>query len=905
MTDSWFEFEKPDRPGLLAGMFLLGVLGVDANGQALAEASDRVRVQAVVADDFERPVDGAAVIDRAEVEAVVGTDGIVSLDAPIDGGTESVQLTAVRTGRGGNHSGQLEVERLNGEQSQDEGRITIANDEGCDLQWLPGFGGTQGPDGHVSALAVFDDGNGPALYAAGSFQHASGVPVNRIARFDGDGWTPIGGTDGTVSSLQVFDDGSGDGPALYVGGKFSTVGSANATNIARWDGKDWSDLDGGVEGGSAVQSAQVVAMTVFDDGTGSDLYVGGIFESAGEQTVNQVARWDGNAWSALGVGLNGGTNPFVSDFQVFDDGSGNDAILYVGGSFQSAGGVDADNIARWNGSAWSALTSELNGAVRSMTTFDLGAGEALYATGPFTQAGSQTVNGIARWDGATWSALGSGIDYEEGTAQGRELQVFDDGSGPALYVGGEFDSAGGVASDRVAKWDGVSWSGLDGGVSDGSYQIVSAMLPYDDGSGHGERLYVGGSFGQAGNAIAENLAIWDDASWWVPGQGFNHVVFDISVLDDGSGPALYSGGNFAFAGGIAANRVARWDGSYWQALGEGMDGTVIAFEVFDDGNGPALYAGGIFSEADGETVNAIAKWNGQQWTSLGDGVGDPYGFGLGVHALQVFDDGDGPQLYAAGRFGQAGEIYANNIASWDGSEWHPVGTGVVFDANPEHVFVEALEVFDDGSGEGPALYVAGQFSTAGGDDASHIARWDGSSWSEVGAGLSRAARSLKVVDDAFGEGPSLFVGGNFTSAGPTPANAVARWDGSAWASLGSGIEDDSQPLPGVFGLEWFDDGTGPALYAAGDFDIAGGEVANRIARWDGAGWTPLGSGMSGGSIFQRVDSLAVFPGDSGENDTLFAAGDFYATGGISASYLGQWGCLVLPDAMFRDRFESM
>jgi hypothetical protein len=37
--------------------------------------------------------------------------------------------------------------------------------------------------------------------------------------------------------------------------------------------------------------------------------------------------------------------------------------------------------------------------------------------------------------------------------------VFDDGSGEeALYVAGDFSSAGGVAATRIAKWDGTTWS---------------------------------------------------------------------------------------------------------------------------------------------------------------------------------------------------------------------------------------------------------------------------------------------------------------------------------------------------------------------------------------------------------------------------------------------------------------
>ena len=183
-------------------------------------------------------------------------------------------------------------------------------------------------------------------------------------------------------------------------------------------------------------------------------------------------------------------------------------------------------------------------------------------------------------------------------------------------------------------------------------------------------------------------------------EGVNSDVRALMVFDDGSGPALYAGGWFRFAGGREVNYVARWDGSSWHPLGEGMQSAVVDLAVFDDGTGPALYASGWFSEAGGEPANYIAQWDGTAWSPLGDGVA---GTSTRVFALEVFDDGSGPALYAAGSFWSAGGVATNNIAKWDGSQWTPLGEGLdrsVYD----------LAVFDDG--RGPALYAAGRFSNA-------------------------------------------------------------------------------------------------------------------------------------------------------------------------------------------------
>jgi hypothetical protein len=84
----------------------------------------------------------------------------------------------------------------------------------------------------VSTLTVLDDGTGPALYAGGDFTTAGGVSANRIAKWDGTEWSPLGnGIDDWVRALAVFDDGSG--PALYAGGYFSTAGGIDVNRIAR------------------------------------------------------------------------------------------------------------------------------------------------------------------------------------------------------------------------------------------------------------------------------------------------------------------------------------------------------------------------------------------------------------------------------------------------------------------------------------------------------------------------------------------------------------------------------------------------------------------------------------------------------------------------------------------------
>jgi len=265
-----------------------------------------------------------------------------------------------------------------------------------------------------------------------------------------------------VHSLAVFDDGGGS--KLFVGGWFIATGGLT-NSILSWDGTSWASVGSGLV--SPQYSVPIVsALCVFDDGSGPALFACGVFDSAGGQPADHIAKWDGTSWSALGSGLTSSTYALVRSLAVYDDGSG--PALYAAGEFESAGGVTVDGIAKWDGTTWSALPWAVGSpganSFRALGTYDDGRGLALYAggSGPSLGFGLGSVCNVGRWDGSTWTNLGSGFEPPGGLIY--SMLSFDDGQGggEALWIGGAFDLVGGnIPSLGVARWHGGCTNTID------------------------------------------------------------------------------------------------------------------------------------------------------------------------------------------------------------------------------------------------------------------------------------------------------------------------------------------------------------------------------------------------------------------------------------------------------------
>lgn len=398
-------------------------------------------------------------------------------------------------------------------------------------QWLydlaqPGMTGM--PYGS-SSIYIMRNGlaaGGHNVYAAGIYLYANSIEARGLARWDGCAWEPMcdpwliqstndncgfirrdGGSSGLSAAAAHEED-------LFVAGGFlkDMNGDGAGESTARWTDGQWTFWQY-----KRVSSGHSAADVWDIEATSNAVYVGGLFsyqpldEAAypgpavpGYPIAHRIVKWtEGGGWEAMGQGIvdtNGVDNGGVAAIKEGPNGE-----VFVGGTFllATSNGV-AKNIAKWNGFSWETMGSCVGFSDARVNAFAIGPDGALYVGGYFTNAGGVAARNIAKasWNPDTqvwtWSSLGQGVS--NGLNNRVEALAF---RGSNLYVGGSFSQAGNKTAWRLAKWDGSSWShvGPDPLAMYGGGNVL-ALCNADDG------LYIGGGFSSVAGQPAGRIVKW-------------------------------------------------------------------------------------------------------------------------------------------------------------------------------------------------------------------------------------------------------------------------------------------------------------------------------------------------------------------------------------------------------------
>lgn len=413
----------------------------------------------------------------------------------------------------------------------------------------------------------------------------------------------------------------------------SPVPSAQASSTLYWM---WPD--GARALGETVKDLLVSDNTLFF--TASDIGGEGTLPVEAGTQFYGVGSYNGTTWSSLATGIvASGSCGTYNGRPSAHSLTGSASDLYVGGEFTSINGVSASLVARRTGGTWSALGSGLCYGDTGGDYHDINVfldGSSLYAFGTFRQANGSTdwVNGIAKWDGTTWSALGGGMSASSYPKYGEAMAK--DTVNNVLYVGGHFDAvnasigADGAPSGAVADtagiacWNGTTWSSIGAGLSTSDH--VNAMT-YDSGV-----LYVGGDFTTIGGVASQFVAKFTPSgpcagTWSAVGVGglassvIGSGTTELCKTEDDSRRGVWStffNSGSLYVGCFPDNdlypQALKWNGSAWSHFDSTCTGTCTNKIGRSIGHprdivefGGSLWAAGTWYVSEGGSTG-LAKW---------------------------------------------------------------------------------------------------------------------------------------------------------------------------------------------------------------------------------------------------------------------------------------------------------
>lgn len=500
----------------------------------------------------------------------------------------------------------------------------------------------------------------------------NGVPkksVPQLVSFNGNTWSEPVLTFGKYTSQYVpLISAKGDDLFVAFAG-LEEVNGISANGIARWNSqtKRWSALGSGLSSGTPYAYSSTVLET-----DGNMVVAGGSFAEAGGQFVNNLAMFSltEQRWK-----------PFSSK-------STNGLVPSIATNFYPK-------------------VYNLNSKI--------------IAIGPFIYAGENKVNSLAEWNGKTWVPIGAGI--QDGISNRKisamasiagyisSCESYDNG----FLIGGDFAGIGGTAASGIALYRNSGVTDIGGGIGGAYTQFSSSVLAVDCILADGNDVYIGGTFQTAGGKTVNNIARWDGVQWNDLGGGVNlnaqaaAKVLTIKKMPDGK---IIAGGYFTEAGGKAVNSVAIWDGSSWNPLGvrDSTDALCTIRDIECSGNN--VFIGGWIKTLNGKYMRSIAHWDGMQWNELDGGVSNQYSAAT-IYALKILGD----KLYVGGSFDVAGNLAAKNVAVWEmnSKKWNTLGSGVRNINNAG--YVNSFATLQD------TIFLSGVFDRAGSTSSVNVAAW--------------------------------------------------------------------------------------------------------------------------------------------------------------------------------------
>ncbi|WP_394834680.1 hypothetical protein LVJ94_50110 [Pendulispora rubella] len=574
-----FENNGPKRLAIWDGITWIGAPGGDPNGYVFDVVPD-AEGHVLVAGQF-------ATIGGISARLIADWDGKV-WSAKYQMPTDSFRaLTLARDGSGTLHAGGLftldEAHRASSSFAKWNGTAWEVVGNGV----AKTFG-----TGVVSHILAHDG----ALYVTGCFDHVNGgedapnrIASDNVAKWNGTAWTSIDDGSKPVSSHWYSPNVCGvepspeaiwemprhrlvaDGTRVLMGGAFGGAGGVPSQSIAAYDGA-WQALgttQEGISGEISQLASSPKSCTVYGLARAS--------HSGGKPLTSPVTRYGETGWVPAAPALPANTR---CDRMVV----GKDDTIVLACSEQAQPEPVGRVLVLKNG-AWTRLVED-----RLPEIVDV----AYAPDGSLWLVGGDGARGfLARWDGTKLVSPSS--ESLDGAGLRLAFAPHTDDAGYDVIVGGIFEHVGALAADRIARWNGTTWSALGNGTAGNA---VSAIAATKDG------IYV---TTQKENDAYRILSRWDGKTWIElatpengipkPYEGTTHTFTSLLALPDGS--LIAAGYVWPETGG---RNVFYFDGKKFTSVGGGA--AAISVDSIALGADAVYFAGSIAEVGEGAKLRA-------------------------------------------------------------------------------------------------------------------------------------------------------------------------------------------------------------------------------------------------------------------------------------------------------------
>lgn len=346
---------------------------------------------------------------------------------------------------------------------------------------------------------------------------------------------------------------------------------------------------------------------------------------------------------------------------------------------------------------------------------------------------------------------------------------------------------------------------------------------------------------------------------WAKVSNDKFSYFIEQVLYDSIHNKLIASSKFInHVGNLNIRGVTSWDGIKWDSLAGGVNthdkffnpnnpsGNVLAGTPY---NGKFL-AGGLFTSIGDVNTTGLAVWDGSKWDSLPKRA---FRYSKTVVISNFLKKGS--LLYFSGSFDTIAGQPTNGIATWDGTNFHPM----LLPIHPTNFngITSIVEYQNE-------IYVAGGYFIGNKGD---VLKYNGTSWvSTTGGGFIgpySGARQLIVYNN------ELYAAGYFEQSNGNAGNNVIKWDGTQWQDVGFGSTGSYLLISKMLVYH-------NKLWVFGGFSKVAGEFTSNVAVFDGTAWCGLKD-----TLDNTITSATIY------NDTIYIGGGFWKANSDSIPYIAK------------------